>query len=109
MIEFGQYAKENFYHLDLGTKFTNHGSYGSVPRPILARKVELQNQIDKNPDQWFRYISFELWNKNVKHLADYLNLSEEKIVLCENATDSMNAALKSIDFDMNNPGQECIL
>ena len=109
ITKFGLSTKSDWFNLDPGTTFLNHGSYGACPRPIWQKKLELQKIMESNPDKWFRFVSFDLWNQSVKSLANYLNVDSENLVLCENATSAINSILKSIDFDLNNPEGEAIL
>ena len=109
-IEYGKLIKSKFYNsLDPNTVFTNHGSYGIAPNVVLKKKRELQEEMEKCPDKWFRYTSFDLYKQNIKSLASYLKVNSDNILLCENATDSINSILKSIDFNIENPNQDVIL
>jgi selenocysteine lyase/cysteine desulfurase len=97
--KFGLDARKTLFHLDDKLYFTNHGSYGSVPKPIYSKRALYQLELEKSPDVWFRYTSFNLWNENRQALADYLNIDSQNLVLTENATDSINSIVKSIEFD----------
>lgn len=98
-INFGFEARKKLFYLDDKLYFTNHGSYGSVPKPIYAKREMYQLELEKAPDVWFRYTSFKLWNENREALASYLNVNPQNLVLTENATDSINSIVKSIEFD----------
>ena len=78
--------------------FTNHGSYGSCPKIIHDKKSKLLLELESEPDRWFRFKSIEYWNKSISSLSAYLNIKSENLVICQNATESINAALKSITF-----------
>jgi selenocysteine lyase/cysteine desulfurase len=106
-IPFGREAKSKLYALDPTFSFTNHGSFGACPKMILEKRFELQLELEKCADKWFRLTIHELWSKNVRSLADYLHVNERNIMLCENATEAINAVLKSIEFDKG--GREAIL
>ena len=95
MIEFGENARKNLYLLDDRIHFTNHGSYGAVPKPIQNKRFELLEEMEKAPDAWFRVKSLKLWNSNRHSLAQYLKVNDENIVLTENATDAINSILKA--------------
>jgi isopenicillin-N epimerase len=95
MFEFGEKTRKRFYLLDETIHFTNHGSYGAVPKPIQNKRIELLQEMEKAPDAWFRVKSFKLWNSNRQSLASFLNVDSENIVLTENATDAINSVLKA--------------
>ena len=96
---FGMKIKHESFHLDQALTFVNHGSYGTVPREVFAKKQKLQLEIESAPDKWFRYTSLKEWHNNKQLLADYLKVNTDNLVICENATESINAALKSIQFN----------
>lgn len=98
LLNFGYETKNQSYQLDTSTTFCNHGSYGAVPNVIFNRKNELQHEIEHNPDKWFRITSFKMWLKNKREIAEYLNVNDENILICDNATESINCVLKSIEF-----------
>lgn len=101
-INFGRQLKHESFNLDPDYYFTNHGSYGSVPKSILNKKIQLQHELEKSPDKWFRYTSYDLYNKNVETLANYLKINAKNLVLCDNATDAINVAMRAIEFDGSN-------
>lgn len=97
--KFGEQIKLESFHLDSSITFCNHGSYGTVPKTIFSKKQELMLEIESAPDKWFRYTSIEQWNRNKQLLADYLKVDSDNLLICDNATESINAALKSIEFN----------
>ena len=105
-INFGRHLKQELFNLDHEYVFTNHGSYGSVPKSILNKKIQLQYELEKSPDKWFRYTSFDLYNKNLTSLANYLKCDSKNMVLCDNATEAINVAMRAIEF---NGAQDAIL
>jgi selenocysteine lyase/cysteine desulfurase len=109
LIEFGASARPAWFCLEPDTVFTNHGSYGACPQKILAKKRQLQAEMDRNPDKWFRYTSFDLWTRNIQSLAAHFKAPAENLLICENATEAINSILKSIEFNLNEPNTECIL
>lgn len=88
----------DYFDLDPDLTFLNHGSYGACPRKIRQRQHDLQTQMERNPDAWFRYDSINLWNNSLSVLANYLRVSQDNLLLCMNATDGLNAVLKSIEL-----------
>lgn len=98
-IEFGKQVRDLFYNLDPNVAFLNHGSYGSSPKPVIDRKRKLQDEMEANPDLWFRLSLYDNWIKNLSSLANYLKVDISNVLIGENATDCINVILKSIEFD----------
>ena len=89
---------KELFNLNETTFFTNHGSYGACPKIIHDKKVKLMLEMESEPDKWFRFTSIDYWNKSRARLADYLRIDVANLVLCQNATESVNVALKSVTF-----------
>ncbi|CAF0730178.1 unnamed protein product [Brachionus calyciflorus] len=89
------------FNLDPEVTFTNHGSYGSTPKIIFDQKIQLQYEMERSPDKWFRMTSFNLWNQSLDELSKYLKIDKKNVVICENATEAINSVLKSINFKPN--------
>lgn len=101
-IDFGKHLRDLYYKLDVKLALTNHGSYGSAPKPILDKKRQLQDEMEASPDEWFRFRIVDLWKTNLTSLASYLGSGDDQILIGDNATDCINAVLKSIQFDADN-------
>ena len=97
-LDFGKSIRNELFSLDKNLFFTNHGSYGAVPKLIFAKRNDLLLEMEASPDIWFRYKSIKLWNESRQALADYLGVNVHHLVLTENATDSINSIVKSIDL-----------
>ena len=101
-MSFGKEVKRNLFLLDDAITFVNHGSYGATPRSIFEKKYKLQQELENAPDKWFRISTLNLWTQNIRSLAEFLQVDSNNLVLCENATEAINAALKSIEFNGSN-------
>ena len=109
-VALGKWTRENLYLLDQDCALTNHGSYGCVPKEIVEKRIKLQLEMESVPDRWFRITSEPLWNRSISSLAAFLDIPSDNLVLCDNATDAINAALKSISFNSTESGpNDCIL
>ncbi len=42
------------WHLDPDATFLNHGSFGAVPREVLAVQTAVREEMERQPDQFFR-------------------------------------------------------
>jgi len=97
MIEFGIPARE-FFLLEPGISFLNHGSFGTTPRPVLEAADRWRHQMEANPDRFFREIMPPALRRAAGMLASHLGAREQDLVFVENATTGVNAALRSLDF-----------
>jgi selenocysteine lyase/cysteine desulfurase len=101
ILKFGKQLLNDEYYNDSNFTYTNHGALGRVPKSIIKKYQELQIQLEKSPDLWYRIKSYELFHESKRSLAAYLNLDENNILFCKNVTDGINCILKSIEFDIN--------
>lgn len=95
MENFGKKIRNDMFLLDEGTTFTNHGSYGTVPKPVFEAHQDLLRSVERNVNKWFltdlqiRYIDA------IKVLAGLMGASPSDLVFVENATTAVNAVLRS--------------
>lgn len=92
---FGLQARQDFY-LEDGTAFTNHGSYGTVPRPVMQERFRLLQEMELNPDRWFRKTLRERYDENVRVLADFVGADPNNLVFVTNATTAVNTVVKNL-------------
>jgi selenocysteine lyase/cysteine desulfurase len=76
----------------------NHGSFGTVPKVVMNRHVELLYEQESCPETWFRQTYFPYVNKSRKLVADLIHGCVEDVVLVENASTAVNAILRSFPF-----------
>ena len=95
---FGRKIRESLFLLDSETAFTNHGAFGSVPRPIFDRHLELLRQIETNPDKWFRFKCRSLYLNACEAVADFIGASNDEVVLVENVSSAVCAILRSLNL-----------
>ena len=95
-MQFGKETRENYYLLSDTTSFTNHGSYGAVPRAVFEQQNKYREQMEYEPDAWFRWILDELLQKNRDRLAKFINCEPEDVVLAENVTEAINDVMWSL-------------
>ena len=90
---YGKQLKPLFYLSDYTN--LNHGSFGAVPKEIVAKQFEYTLEQEKHPDIWFRQGYYEHINRSRNTLADLLNADIDDIVLVENASAAINCVLRS--------------
>jgi len=93
--EFGKKILNKFY-LDSNYTNVNHGSYGCSPISVFQKYQQYQRELEFNPEREIRFASLEKSNKVLKQIAIYLDCDAENLVFIENASDGLNAVLKSL-------------
>lgn len=76
--------------------FTNHSSYGTVPRPVRDVHDLLQRVMDEHPDSWFRRRFVTLYFSACNAAAEFIGAANEEVVLVDNATTAVNTVLRSL-------------
>lgn len=91
-------AVRNLFFLEEGTAFTNHGSYGTVPREVMEERFRLLRLMDSHPDQWYRNTVRPMYDKAVENLAKFVGSSPRNIVFVPNATSAVNTVVKNLNL-----------
>lgn len=95
---YGKRMRRKHFILDQSITFTNHGSYGTVPKKVLEARWKLEEEVDKCPDSWFRYKSQDLWNKSLHTVAKFAGANFNNCVFVPNATCGINTILWCLDL-----------
>ena len=94
-MQLGKETREKYYLLSETTSFTNHGSFGAVPRPVFEQRNKYLEQMEHGPDEWFRSLN-DLLLKNRDRLAKFINCEPEDVVFAENVTEAINDVMWSL-------------
>ncbi|MEM9693149.1 MAG: aminotransferase class V-fold PLP-dependent enzyme [Myxococcota bacterium] len=92
--------------LDEGITFLNHGSFGATPRVVLAAQSRIRAQLEADP---VRFLARELEPALADLRAvvgDFVGADGDDIVFVRNATEGINAVLRSLRFE---PGDEIVM
>ncbi|MEZ6020024.1 MAG: aminotransferase class V-fold PLP-dependent enzyme [Planctomycetota bacterium] len=94
--------------LDPGSErlFLNHGSYGAVPGEILERQQDYRDRMEREPVDFMQRQVGRLTGKARAIVAQFLNADPDGPVLVRNATEGVNAVLRSLAFA---PGDELVI
>ncbi|KAF7369731.1 Aminotran-5 domain-containing protein [Mycena venus] len=76
----------------------NHGSYGSLPLPVLAACNKLTMQIESNPDLFVRIKQTELITKCRAQISKFVNAKTNEIVLVRNTSHGINTIMRSFEW-----------
>lgn len=91
-------ATRSLFCLEDGIAFLNNGSYGATPRAVLAAQQAWREQMEAEP---VRFMQREL-PVALRHAAGifaaFLGCRGDDLVFVENATDGVNAVLRSLEF-----------
>jgi len=93
--EFGKPIR-NLFLLEEGTVFTNHGSYGAVPREVMEKRVQLLHTAEAHPDRWFRTTVRPLYDSAIADVANFVGADPKNLVFVQNATAAVNTVLKNL-------------
>ncbi|KAJ6554374.1 pyridoxal phosphate-dependent transferase [Mycena capillaripes] len=76
----------------------NHGSYGSLPLPVLAACNKLTMRIESNPDVFVRVEQTDLITKCRTQIAEFVGAKINEIVLVQNTSHGINAIMRSFEW-----------
>ncbi len=100
------HAIRHLWQLDPHCHFLNHGSFGATPRHVLAAQDRWRSRLERQP---VRFMASELpagLRQAASALATVLGCAGERLALVENATDGVNAVLRSFPW---REGDEIVL
>ncbi|MCY1006555.1 aminotransferase class V-fold PLP-dependent enzyme [Nannocystis pusilla] len=84
--------------LDPEVVFLNHGSFGACPRAVLAVQDELRRRMEREPVRFFlRDLQAPLAAAR-EAVAAFVGADPQDLVFVRNATEGVNAVLRSLEF-----------
>jgi len=93
---------QHIEHWDLNPEVTllNHGSFGAAPRVVLAEQRRLQDALEREPLRWLAperdlYPKLDAVRST---LSTFLGCRTADLAFVHNATDGVNAVLRSFEF-----------
>ena len=82
--------------LDPAVLHCNHGSFGAVPIPVREAQRALRDQIDRNPNAFFRRDLEPLMREARRQAAEFVDASDDGFAFVRNVTEGMTLALAAI-------------
>ncbi|KAH9902928.1 PLP-dependent transferase [Cubamyces lactineus] len=77
----------------------NHGSYGTLPLPLVFATARMGYEIERNPDKYHRLVLRPgLLEKARESLAKFLEVETDEVVLVPNATHALNTVLRNFEW-----------
>ncbi|PCH42561.1 PLP-dependent transferase [Wolfiporia cocos MD-104 SS10] len=92
------HAIKPYWAFDPGYTNLNHGSYGSVPLPVLFKCAELTMLSERKPDLFHRITYMPLLREARKRVADLIGADHDEVVLVPNATHAINTVLRNFEW-----------
>lgn len=84
----------------------NHGSFGATPREVLAEQQRWRARMERDPVRFFGRELMGCIEEAIARLAAFLGAEPEDVVPVRNATQGVNAVLRSFPFE---PGDELLV
>jgi len=75
------------------------GSYGSVPRPVVAACAELSAQIEANPDLFHRLTYLPLHAAVRERVARFIGAQADECVMVHNVSHGINTILRNFEWN----------
>jgi isopenicillin-N epimerase len=102
----GAFWPRSEWLLDEGVTFLNHGSFGAVPRVVLAEQQGWQARMERNPTRFLALDLPDALRAAARALAAFVGGTGPDLVFLENATAGCNTVLASLRLS---PGDEILL
>lgn len=100
------HAMRPFWTLEPEMHYLNHGAFGATPAYVLAAADHWRRELERQPTRFVTTRLAAALRATADRLANFLGTSGERIALLENATDGVNAVLRSVDW---RPGDEIVV
>ena len=96
----------NLFPLDPRVVYLDHGGFGVTPKTVARARLKHRDRIERNPKAFFAYRWPEAYATTVGAVARRFALAPENVAMIENATEGVNAVLRSLILG---PGDEILL
>ena len=84
------------WSLDSSVRYLNHGSFGAVPNEVLARQQQIREQMDRNPNLFFRSHLPAMLREARARCAAELGTVEDRLAFVPNASQGVIAAAAAV-------------
>ena len=74
------------------------GSYGSIPRPVMAACEKIAQEIEANPDRFMRVTYTPLLDVVRSRVSELIGAGTDECVMVTNATHGVNTVLRNLDW-----------
>ena len=94
--------------LDPEVTHLNHGSFGACPRTVLDAQRRWRDELEANPNRFFLERYQPALDTARGELAAFLHVDPAGLVFVRNATEGINAVLRSLEPELG-PGDELLV
>lgn len=91
-------SRSALWTLDPNVTFLNHGSFGACPRAVVAHQRALQDELEREPVLFLARKLEARVDEARERTARLLGARPEDLVFVRNATEGVNAVLRSLDL-----------
>lgn len=95
----------SLWALDPAITYLNHGGYGATPLGVLAEQDRWRTRLEAEPTRFMQRDLPPALKQAAGALAGFLGAEPEDLAFVQNATDGMNAVLRSLEL---RPGDELL-
>ncbi|KAF8204459.1 pyridoxal phosphate-dependent transferase [Mycena galopus ATCC 62051] len=95
--QFG-HAMLEYFPFDPGYVNLNHGSYGSLPLPVMEACKVMDSEAESNPDRWIRFTYSPRLTDVRQRIAALIGAKAEECVLVPNASHGISTVLRNIEW-----------
>jgi len=88
----------SLFLLEPGLVYLNHGGFGATPKNVLDEKIRILADIEKNPVDLLAHNLRSQWHAVAEKIAARFSLGANSLALVDNATDGVNAVLRSLSL-----------
>ncbi|KAF8655724.1 hypothetical protein AX16_002961 [Volvariella volvacea WC 439] len=88
-----------FFALDQDYINLNHGTFGSVPRPVQDAYTSISDQIESNPDYFGRLLYYRQLDGVRSRLAKLVNAHVDECVIVPNVAYGVNTILRNFEWN----------
>ena len=96
---------QQFFLLDPGVHFLNHGSFGATPQPVFQAYQDWQRRLERQPVLFLGREHDRLLKDSRSALAEYLHADADDLAYIPNATHAVNIIAQSLHLQ---PGDEIL-
>ena len=86
------------WDLDPAFLTVNHGSFGAVPRTVIAAQRAWQDRMEQQPSRFMNTVYPGAIRSAAAALGAFLNADPDHLVFVDNATTGCNAVIRSLPF-----------
>lgn len=92
------HAMHKLFEFDPSYVNLNHGSYGSLPKPVRVACDKLNTRIEANPDKFLRIECIHHWIEARTRVAKLIGADVDECVLVNNTLHGISTILRNFEW-----------